>query len=114
MVLQDVDLERLKGRNEKMKDYLGDAVYAELKMTMVKLTTNNGIGDSNTIFLEPEIVSVLMVFLAKIYKTDDCLHLVRKLLVQCAVNKLEYKEQARVAYLLKHFDLSESLEVIDD
>jgi len=32
------------------KVYLGDSVYAELEDGMIKLTTENGYGPSNTIF----------------------------------------------------------------
>ena len=34
------------------KEYLGDSVYVEIERGMVKLTTENGYGPSNTIFLE--------------------------------------------------------------
>ena len=37
------------------KRYLGDSVYVELDGGMLKLTTENGLGPSNTIFLEPEV-----------------------------------------------------------
>ena len=32
--------------------YLGDSVYVEIENGMVKLTTDNGFGPSNTIYLE--------------------------------------------------------------
>jgi hypothetical protein len=34
------------------KRYLGDSVYAEIENGMIKLTTDNGGGPSNTIYLE--------------------------------------------------------------
>jgi hypothetical protein len=41
------------------KRYLGDSVYAEVENGMIMLTTNNGEGASNTIYLEPEIMDAL-------------------------------------------------------
>jgi len=38
------------------KDYLGDGVYVELdEFGMIKLTTSDGINDTNTIYLEPDV-----------------------------------------------------------
>jgi ABC-type proline/glycine betaine transport system substrate-binding protein len=34
------------------KEYLGDSVYAEMESGMIRLTTENGFGASNEIFLE--------------------------------------------------------------
>ena len=42
-----------------MKTYLGDSVYAERVDGMIKLTTDNGMGASNTIYLEPEVYQAL-------------------------------------------------------
>lgn len=44
--------------------YLGDSVYAGIEHGMLKLTTDNGLGASNTIYLEPEVVEALMLYLA--------------------------------------------------
>lgn len=42
------------------KTYLGDSVYAELnEFGQIKLTTENGYGPSNTIYLEPEVYLAL-------------------------------------------------------
>ena len=41
------------------KQYLGDSVYAEHENGMIKLTTDNGMGASNTIYLEPEVMAAL-------------------------------------------------------
>ncbi len=54
------------------KTYLGDGVYVEIQeiqesTTMLKLTTSNGIEDTNTIFLEPEIVDALKIWMDKYY-----------------------------------------------
>lgn len=45
-----------------MKTYLGDSVYADIEWGMVKLTTENGFGPSNTIYLEPEVYEALARF----------------------------------------------------
>lgn len=37
------------------KRYLGDAVYVEVENGMFKLTTEDGLRATNTIFLEPEV-----------------------------------------------------------
>lgn len=34
------------------KEYLGDSVYVEVELEMLKLTTENGEGSTNTIYLE--------------------------------------------------------------
>jgi len=51
-----------------MKEYLGDSVYAEMDNDVfptIKLTTNNGEMDNNTIFLEQEVIVVLLAFVEK-------------------------------------------------
>ncbi len=48
------------------KDYLGDGVYAEYDGYMVKLTTSNGLQDTNTIYLEPGILKSLKLFLIEL------------------------------------------------
>ncbi len=47
-----------------LKTYLGDSVYAEVELGMIKLTTNNGYDDDprNVIFLEPEVCQSLLDF----------------------------------------------------
>lgn len=44
------------------KVYLGDSVYAEEARGMIRLTTDNGFGPSNEIFLEPEVFEELVAF----------------------------------------------------
>ena len=44
------------------KQYLGDSVYAERQDHGILLTTENGLGPSNSIFLEPEVLSALNDF----------------------------------------------------
>ena len=43
-----------------VKQYLGDAVYADTENEMIKLTTEDGISVSNTIYLEPEVFAALL------------------------------------------------------
>lgn len=50
-----------------MRTYLGDAVYAELEGNgRIKLTTSDGLRDTNTICLEPEVVRVLETWLDRV------------------------------------------------
>lgn len=44
----------------KHKEYLGDSVYLEYDGYMMILTTDNGTGASNTIFMEPEVVDAFI------------------------------------------------------
>ncbi len=44
------------------KQYIGDSVYAEVESGMIKLTTENGLGASNTIFLEDEVYEELVQY----------------------------------------------------
>jgi hypothetical protein len=39
---------------QRTKTYIGDSVYACIEDGMIKLTTENGFGATNTIFLEPD------------------------------------------------------------
>lgn len=50
------------------KEYLGDSVYAEIENGMVKLTTENGLGASNTIFLEPQVLDALFSYFVRACK----------------------------------------------
>ena len=45
------------------KAYIGDAVYAEINNGELVLTTEDGIRATNTIILEPEVLSTLMLYL---------------------------------------------------
>ena len=49
----------------QFKDYLGDSVYAEFDGYGITLTTDNGHGPSNTIYLEPNILEALNRFKAR-------------------------------------------------
>ena len=48
------------------KQYLGDSVYVEHDGYGLTLTTENGMGPSNTIYMEPEVYSALTVYVATI------------------------------------------------
>jgi len=50
------------------KVYLGDSVYAEFDGYSIIITTDNGCGASNTIILEPEVVSAFERFVAQLPK----------------------------------------------
>ena len=43
-----------------MKQYIGDSVYLEVERGMLKLTTDEGLGPTNTIYLEPEVYTSLV------------------------------------------------------
>lgn len=44
------------------KSYLGDSVYAEENDCYITLTTDNGMGPSNTIHLEPHVFYKLLSY----------------------------------------------------
>ena len=48
------------------KQYLGDSVYADFNGHQIVLTTENGLGASNTIYLEPEVYHNLIEFEKKL------------------------------------------------
>ncbi len=49
-----------------LKTYLGDGVYADIDRGMVKLTAEDGIRATNTIYLEPEVLDALTAFVARV------------------------------------------------
>ena len=51
---------RLTHWGDMNKEYCGDGVYVELEDGMIKLTTSNGLEDTNTVYLEPEVWTCLM------------------------------------------------------
>lgn len=48
------------------KDYLGDSVYVVDEGRAIVLTTNNGLGASNTIVLEPETIAALERYVERV------------------------------------------------
>jgi hypothetical protein len=52
--------------------YLGDSVYVEVENGMLKLTTDNGLGPSNTIYLEPDVAAALLMYMRRVgWLTDS-------------------------------------------
>jgi hypothetical protein len=49
-----------------MKTYLGDSVYVSFDGYMLVLTTDNGMGPSNTIYLEPEVYEALVGYVDRL------------------------------------------------
>jgi len=47
------------------KDYLGDGVYADVENGMIKLTTEDGISATNTIYLELEVFEKLELYVKR-------------------------------------------------
>jgi nitrogen-specific signal transduction histidine kinase len=50
------------------KVYLGDSVYVEIERGMFKLTTENGMGPSNTIFMEVEVFDAFAEYAKKVFE----------------------------------------------
>lgn len=50
------------------KVYLGDSVYVDIEHGMIKLTTENGMGPSNTIHLESEVYEQLVNYVERLMK----------------------------------------------
>ena len=53
------------------KRYLGDSVYVEMENDMVKLTTENGLEASNTIYLEEPVMNKLCKFWDDVIKASN-------------------------------------------
>lgn len=49
------------------KTYIGDSVYCEFDGFQIRLTTENGYGPSNEIFLEDQVVNALLRQIEKYY-----------------------------------------------
>lgn len=47
------------------KEYLGDSVYVDIDSGMVRLTTENGYGATNTIFLELPVYEALVKYVER-------------------------------------------------
>ena len=54
-----------------MKTYLGDSVYADFDGFHVVLTTENGFGPTNTIYLEDSVIARLEDFLNRLKSNNE-------------------------------------------
>lgn len=52
------------------KDYIGDGVYVEMEDGMIKVTTEDGIEETNTIYFEPEVYHALIRYADRVAKED--------------------------------------------
>lgn len=48
------------------KEYLGDSVYVAFDGYGIVLTTENGLGASNTIVLEPDVIRALEKYISRL------------------------------------------------
>ena len=53
------------------KEYLGDSVYVQWEYGQLILTTENGDGSSNTIFMEREVYEALVKYVERIKQHDN-------------------------------------------
>lgn len=51
-----------------MKTYIGDSIYLEFNEQYFKITTNNGMDNTNTILIEPELMEDIILFVQKVQK----------------------------------------------
>ena len=54
-----------------MKRYLGDSVYVDVEHDMLKLTTENGEGPSNTIYMELAVYRALVEYVTALVNPHD-------------------------------------------
>lgn len=47
------------------KTYLGDGVYCEVRLGMLRLTTEDGVRVTNEVWLEPEVYEALLRFVER-------------------------------------------------
>lgn len=64
------------------KDYLGDSVYAEMVCGMIRLTTENGLGASNTIYLEPSVFAALVRYVERQRILDEQVALANEVIAE--------------------------------
>jgi hypothetical protein len=53
---------------DEHKTYLGDGAYASFDGYQIKLTAENGITATDTIYLEPQVMASLVTFASKFMK----------------------------------------------
>ena len=59
------EIHEIERMDTKMKTYIGDGVYAEIRSRELFLTTENGVSITNTIVLEPDVWESLKLFMEK-------------------------------------------------
>ena len=84
------------------KRYLGDGVYAELENGMVKLTTEDGINTTYTIFLGPEVVGELRRYLNENVLPQSTLPAYGRLRKLFSDPKSDPREIGKTMMMLKH------------
>lgn len=52
-------------KEKSRKEYLGDGVYIDHDGYQFKLTTEDGYSETNTIYLDPQVVDSLLLYIAK-------------------------------------------------
>ena len=60
------DLRECEPVMRETKRYIGDGVYVDLESGMLKLTTEDGITVSNTIYLEQQVYDQLVAFVDEV------------------------------------------------
>lgn len=53
------------------KEYIGDSVYADFNGFEVILTTENGLGPSNTIIMEPVVLKHFLQYIQRVLPTPN-------------------------------------------
>jgi hypothetical protein len=61
-----MSMERQMGIGEMPKLYLGDGVYVDFDGFHIVLTAENGVEATNTIYLEPDVLQHLEMYVAKL------------------------------------------------
>src|SRR6185436_3820561 len=85
------------------KEYLGDSVYAEqLDDGSVVLTTDNGMGASNTIILEPAVLKALGTFNERAPACNAENRRIAERAARGARNLTDLYPRMRVAYIPTH------------
>ena len=71
---------RMADRARRGKSYLGDSVYYEYDTTreMVRLTTENGLGPSNEIWLEAETIGALLIRLTRDFSNEKMVQVIEQ------------------------------------
>lgn len=54
-----------------MKEYLGDSVYVKAELYQFVLTTENGFGPSNTIYLNDSVLQNLVSFVKRVKEVEE-------------------------------------------